>query len=203
MTNPNYTHLTLVVDRSGSMSSMREDANGGIAELLREQFAEDGKLTVTLVDFDEYFTDVARMATEPFTYDLHPRGATALLDAVGREVTRTGDDLAALPEDERPGRVLFVVVTDGDENHSTEFTLETVRATINRQRISFGWDFQFIGAGEAAWQGSELHMSVSSFGADGKGQRGVYKSMNESMKRFRKGEDHMFTMPDIIPDDED
>ena len=90
MTNSNYTHLALVVDRSGSMADIADDAQGGINTLIKEQFAEDGKLTVTLSDFDDQFTDVVRMSGKAFEYKLSPRGSTALLDAVGKEIARTG-----------------------------------------------------------------------------------------------------------------
>ena len=200
MTDNTYTHLTLVVDRSGSMSDIRDDAQGGIQELLREQFAESGKLTVTLVEFDDVANDVARIATSPFTYELHPRGTTALLDTVGREVAQTGIDLGALPEADRPGRVVFVVVTDGAENASTEYTLEKLSADIARQRDQFNWQFQFIGAGEDAWQGAELGMKSSTFARSGKNQRKVYSDMNTSLKNYRSSQDVAFEMPDVIED---
>ena len=202
MTDNTYTHLTLVVDRSGSMSDIRDDAQGGIQELLREQFAESGKLTVTLVEFDDVANDVARMATSPFTYELHPRGTTALLDTVGREVAQTGIDLGALPEADRPGRVVFVVVTDGAENASTEYTLEKLHADIARQRDQFNWQFQFIGAGEDAWQGAELGMKSSTFARSGKNQRKVYSDMNTSLKNFRSDAVAAFEMPDVIEDED-
>ena len=202
MTDNTYTHLTLVVDRSGSMSDIRDDAQGGIQELLREQFAETGKLTVTLVEFDDVANDVARLATSPFTYELHPRGTTALLDTVGREIAQTGINLDALPESERPGRVVFVVVTDGAENASTEYTLEKLRADIARQRDQFNWQFQFIGAGEDAWQGAELGMKSSTFARSGKNQRKVYGDMNTSLKNYRSGTDANFDMPEVIEDED-
>jgi hypothetical protein len=202
MTDNTYTHLTLVVDRSGSMSDIRDDAQGGIQELLREQFAETGKLAVTLVEFDDVANDVARMATSPFTYELHPRGTTALLDTVGREIAQTGINLDALPESERPGRVVFVVVTDGAENASTEYTLEKLRADIARQRDQFNWQFQFIGAGEDAWQGAELGMKSSTFARSGKNQRKVYGDMNDSLKNYRSGKDVAFDMPEVIEDED-
>jgi len=202
MTDNTYTHLTLVVDRSGSMSDIRDDAQGGIQELLREQFAETGKLTVTLVEFDDVANDVARMANSPFTYELHPRGMTALLDTVGREVAQTGIDLGGLPESDRPGRVVFVVVTDGAENASTEYTLEKLRADIARQRDQFNWQFQFIGAGEDAWQGAELGMKSSTFARTGKNQRKVYSDMNVSLKTFRSGIVASFDMPEVIEDED-
>ena len=210
MTNPNYTHLTLVVDRSGSMESMRDDAQGGIKTLVTEQFAEPGTISITMVEFDNEFSDVARMAAKPFDYQLHPRGGTALLDAVGREIARTGEDLAAMPEDQRPGKVIFVVVTDGQENSSHEFTIETVRSAINRQKISFGWEFQFIGAGEAAWQAEELGMNMSRMNATGKGQKGAYGSLNASLKTLRIQQmeadrlayEGKLNMPENIPDED-
>ena len=204
MTDANYTHLALVVDRSGSMADIKDDAQGGINTLIAEQFAEDGKLTVTLSEFDNEFSDVVRMSNKPFTYELVPRGMTALLDAVGKEIARTGAELAGLPEDQRPSKVLFVVVTDGHENQSSEFTLETVRASIANQRDNYQWEFQFIGAEDTAWQGRDMGMKAASFNRSDKGQRGAYKSMNDSMKSFRKSQPGVgFVMPDIIEDDED
>lgn len=205
MTNSNYTHLALVVDRSGSMADIKDDAQGGINTLIAEQFAEEGQLTVTLSEFDDHFEDVVRMSGKPFAYKLSPRGSTALLDAVGKEITRTAQELDALPKALRPSKVLFVVVTDGQENSSNEFTLKAVKASIETQRKDHGWTFQFIGAEEAAWQGREMGMNSASFKRTDKGQRGAYKTMNDSMKTYRKQPGHGvgFAMPEEIPDDED
>jgi hypothetical protein len=205
VTSSNYTHLALVVDRSGSMSDIADDAQGGINTLIKEQFAEDGKLTVTLSDFDDEFNDVVRLSGKPFEYKLSPRGSTALLDAVGKEIARTGAELDALPEALRPEKVLFVVVTDGQENSSKEFSLDAVKASIKHRRDKDNWAFQFIGADENAWQGREMGMNSSTFNRSDKGQRGAYKSMNDSLKSYRKEAKPGigFLMPEEIPDDED
>ncbi len=205
MTSSNYTHLALVVDRSGSMSDIADDAQGGINTLIKEQFAEDGKLTVTLSDFDDEFNDVVRLSGKPFEYKLSPRGSTALLDAVGKEIARTGAELDALPEALRPEKVLFVVVTDGQENSSKEFSLDAVKASIKHRRDKDNWAFQFIGADENAWQGREMGMNSSTFNRSDKGQRGAYKSMNDSLKSYRKEAKPGigFLMPEEIPEDED
>ena len=108
MSNPDYTHLSLIVDRSGSMQSVQDDAQGGINTLLSEQYKLPGKFTLTLSEFDDQFNTVARMSEEPVQYILIPRGMTALLDAVGMEIVRTGEDLAKLEEHDRPARVLVV-----------------------------------------------------------------------------------------------
>lgn len=88
---------------------------------------------------------------------------TALLDAVGRGITDTGLDLAALSEDERPGTVVFAVVTDGGENSSKEWTQQALQEKIAEQRDAYGWMFVFIGADEHAWQGANLGMASASF----------------------------------------
>lgn len=77
---------------------------------------------------------------------LQPRGATALYDGVGRLITDVGAELAARPEDQRPGHVIVVVMTDGHENSSVEWTHEAVSAAIRRQEGEYSWYFVFLGA---------------------------------------------------------
>lgn len=202
MTNPDYTHLVLVVDRSGSMSSVQEEAQSGLTALLKEQFALPGRLTVTLAQFDTDFDTVVRMSDQPFEYVLEPRGMTALLDAVGMEIHRTGEDLGALPEHDRPSKVLFVVVTDGEENSSHEFTLERVREMVEHQRDVYSWAFQFIGADASAWQGHQLGMAAASNVGTKLGERSKYGMMNASMTAYRSAApDAQFSMPEVIAED--
>ena len=202
MTNAAYTHLTLVVDRSGSMGSVQDEAQGGINALIADQFALEGKLTVTLSQFDDAFETVQRMGASPFTFSLEPRGMTALLDAVGMELVRTGEDLEALAEGDRPGRVVLVVVTDGQENASHEYTLETVRSMLAVQREQFGWEVRFLGADDAAWQGQALGVGTTRYANTGAGNEAVFASMSASLSAYREapvGEG--LTMPDEITED--
>lgn len=204
MTNPNYTHVTMVVDRSGSMSAMRQEAQEGINLILKEQFLEDGEVSFTLVDFDNESSDVQRLCRQPFEYTLHPRSNTALLDAVGFEIDRTGADLAQMPEDQRPARVLFVIVTDGEENASRHHTFTSVAELIRRQTEDYGWNFQYIGPEAGAWQGERLGTRTSKHSGRAQGMSGAYKEMNESLKTFRKAAPRSeFLMAEFIADDED
>lgn len=203
MVNPNAAHLTLVVDRSGSMQSVRDDAQGGINTLLAEQFAAPARLlTVTLVEFDDDIDTVARMATTAPRYELVPKGCTRLLDAVGAEIVRTGQDLAALPEHDRPERVLFVVVTDGMENASKEFTLEQVRAAVEHQRAAYAWQFQFIGADAAAWQGADMGMASARYAPTATGTRAAYRAASAAIRDYLEAPlPAAFAMPSVIEDD--
>ncbi len=73
---------------------------------------------------------------------------TALLDAVGRAINQTGERLARMPEPERPGLVVFVVMTDGQENSSREFTKAQLAEMIQRQQRVYDWHFNFLGANQ-------------------------------------------------------
>ncbi|MFM8894426.1 MAG: hypothetical protein ACKOE2_03370 [Actinomycetales bacterium] len=184
MTNPNTAHLTLVVDRSGSMNTVREDAQGGINDLLTQQFTLPCDLTVTLVEFDDHVDTVTRMASTAPDYRLRPRGRTRLLDAVGLEIIRTGEDLAAIPEHSRPDRVLFVVVTDGMENASTEYSTDQVRTMVEHQRTAYRWQFQFIGADEAAWQGARLGMASMRYAKSARGTSAAYAVASVAIRDY-------------------
>ena len=82
---------------------------------------------------------------------LVPRGSTALLDAVGRAINETGERLAKMNEEDRPGLVVFVVMTDGEENSSQEFSKDQIKQMITHQQDTYGWHFTFLGANQDAF----------------------------------------------------
>jgi Mg-chelatase subunit ChlD len=147
------TDITLVIDRSGSMEAIRSDAEGGVNTFITEQAKQPGECRITLVQFDtEYeFLQCGVKAAECPPYKLVPRGSTALLDAVGRAINETGARLAAPPETERPGLVVFVITTDGEENSSKEFTREQVKKMIAHQQDVYKWQFTFLAANPEAF----------------------------------------------------
>ncbi|EWT01366.1 von Willebrand factor A [Intrasporangium oryzae NRRL B-24470] len=152
MTNPNLTHLYFLLDRSGSMESIKDDTEGGFNAFVAEQRATAGECRVTLAQFDNEYEEVYRdrpIADVP-RLELRPRGMTALLDSIGRLVSEAGARLAALPEDERPGSVVVGIMTDGHENASRELTHATVKAMIERQTKEYGWQFLYMGADQDA-----------------------------------------------------
>lgn len=147
------TDITLVVDRSGSMRQIQEDAEGGVNAFIEEQAEQEGEARLTIVEFDQDYDFVCKgvpIGQAP-EYRLIPRGTTALLDAVGRAINETGARLAAMPEAERPGLVVFVVMTDGQENASREFSKAQVREMIEHQQSVYNWHFTFLGADAGAF----------------------------------------------------
>ena len=148
--NANLTDITLVVDRSGSMARVKEDAEGGVNTFISEQGKEPGEALLTLVQFDtEYeFLHKGMPIQQVPKYELIPRGMTALLDAVGKAINETGERLAKMDEGDRPGLVIFVVMTDGQENSSKEFTNAQLKKMIEKQQNEFNWHFTFLGANQ-------------------------------------------------------
>lgn len=150
----NFTRIAIVLDRSGSMESVREATIAGFNQFIEEQKKAPGEATVKLVQFDDQYEqvfdkplqDVPQLTQAMFV----PRGWTALLDAQGRTIVALGAELAALKEEERPSKVLMMTLTDGHENRSKEFTLERVAALIKEQKEKYRWEFVFLGANQDA-----------------------------------------------------
>jgi hypothetical protein len=185
MTDPNYTALLLVIDRSGSMAVIRDDMVGGITTMLAEQATQPGKLTVDVVTFDtEIETQCSVADPRDVEVVLEPRGATALFDAIGQSVTAFGRVLASMPESERPETVQVVVVTDGEENSSREFGLDAVRTLVTQQKEQYSWDFMFLGANQdAVLSGERLGFDADSSMTYSAGADAV-SSMSASMGRY-------------------
>lgn len=152
MTNPNLTWIVFLLDRSGSMQSIKTDTEGGFAAFIGEQRHATGECAVTLAQFDNEYEIVysgLSVADVP-ALNLQPRGSTALLDAMGRLITDTGQKLATMPENERPGNVVVAIMTDGMENSSREWTHPAIKSLVEQQTKNYGWQFLYMGADQDA-----------------------------------------------------
>lgn len=150
-----FADITFVLDRSGSMSSVRDDTIGGFNAFIESQRKVPGECNASLVQFDDQYEvvytakpvkDAPALNAETFV----PRGMTALLDAIGRTINETGKRLSAIPEAERPSKVIFVILTDGGENSSKEYSRAKVFEMITHQKTAYKWDFVFLGANQDA-----------------------------------------------------
>jgi hypothetical protein len=142
----------MVLDRSGSMSSIKNDTEGGFNEFiaeLRKGAASD--TYVTLIQFDTEYDTVyeQKPVSDVPKLKLVPRGATALRDGVGEAIrraekfVRSGDN------------VVVTILTDGGENSSREFSQDAIQKLMDEKRED-GWEFNFIGAGVSAWGGAQM-----------------------------------------------
>lgn len=186
-----YTDVTVVLDRSGSMSSIREDMEGGFNEFIEKQKALPGEMRVSLYQFDtEYERVYAGLGVKDLPkLKLEPRGGTALLDALGRAIDETGSRLRAMPEAERPAKVVLLVITDGEENSSRERTAEQVKKLVQQQENEWRWQFVYLGANVDAFAaGASIGVSAgksAGYGATGQCVNAMYHNLAGKFAAYR------------------
>jgi uncharacterized protein YegL len=136
--------IVCIVDRSGSMSSIQADAQGGLNSFIAEQKKVENGANVTIIEFDGTVDTVCDQIdiNESVDYKLKPRGSTALLDAIGFVVSE-------YDKYNCEGKTIVVVVTDGGENSSTEWAQTAIFDLIN-ERKEQGWEFVFLAANQDA-----------------------------------------------------
>ena len=173
-----YTHICIVLDASGSMASIEDDTKGSFNAFLKKQNEAGGKTVFDLYQFsDQVKRIVEHVDLANFKDDLMAKyncsGCTALNDAVCTAIDTLGKELAAMKEEERPENVVFVIITDGRENASKEFTSEDVRKRIKEQTDIYKWNFQYLAANQDAFaSGGRLGISKDfcvNFNADSQG----------------------------------
>jgi hypothetical protein len=162
--NNNLTQLALILDRSGSMSSIAESTVEGTNKFLAEQqLTPYSEANLLFVEFDHeynlvykgpiqaapFLTLAPKSASKSFHY-FKPRGNTALLDAIGKTVNELGYELARMPEYQRPGKVVVMIVSDGAENKSREFSRDQIARMIQLQRDVYQWQFMYLGSNQDA-----------------------------------------------------
>lgn len=199
------TDISVVLDRSGSMEVVRAETIGGFNKFLEEQKKQPGDALLTLMQFDTEFqlvhsgkklSDVPALTHETFV----PRGFTALLDAIGKTINETGRRLADMPEEQRPGKVIFVIVTDGEENSSHEFRQQQIHDMIESQRTKYSWEFVFLGANQdaiktAATMGMPARSSMT-YASNTMGTAAAFVSVANLTSNYRAGGQAMFTAED-------
>ena len=146
----NFIHVCFVVDSSGSMTSSIDDVKGGFKRIIEEQKANTkGECAVSYFDFNSTVTEVYRgKDVKEINSELNytPFGMTALMDGVGIAIDTIGKWLNSMPEDEKPEQNMIVIITDGGENFSKEYSANRVREMIKHQQDKYSWNFVYLGA---------------------------------------------------------
>ena len=147
----NLTELVFILDRSGSMAGLEKDTIGGYNAMLEQQRKVDGECIITTVLFDNHYSllhdRIDIRAVKPITgKDYFVGGSTALLDAIGKTIQKIATAQKNTAEDYRAEKVMFVIITDGAENASREYSASQVKEIIQRQKERFHWEFIFLGA---------------------------------------------------------
>ena len=191
----NLTELVFILDRSGSMAGLEQDTIGGFNAMLQKQRGEPGEAVISTVLFDnetEVIHDRIPLNRVPALteQEYYVRGCTALLDAVGGAIHHIGNVHKYAREEDRPEKTLFVITTDGLENASRRYTYDKVKAIIERQRETYGWEFLFLGANiDAAREAARFGIMpdcAADYHADSIGTEAVYESVCEAVCQVRR-----------------
>lgn len=222
MADQNYTHIEILLDRSGSMNWIKSDMEGAYNSFIEEQRKVNGKCTVSLHQFDSgvalsfSHSILARRPTEPtepidwyqtlYSFMpvsevprlvLSPRGLTPLLDAAGKLINDLGEQLRSRDEATRPGKVIVIIITDGQENDSKEFVVSQIKEMITHQESVYNWQFVFLGANfDTVGEGRKLGLKIGaslSYAANEVGICQMSKSLSDNVEAYRVGSKNAVT----------
>ena len=192
--NKNLTEIVFILDRSGSMSGLEDDTIGGFNAMIRKQRLEPGEALVSTVLFDnvsEVIHDRVKLSeiSQLTRKEYYVRGCTALLDAVGSAIRHISNVHRYIRVEDRPGKTIFVITTDGMENASRRYDYARVKAMIQEKTDTDHWEFLFLGANidaarEAARFGIREERAVN-YHADSVGTGVVYESVNQAISETR------------------
>lgn len=188
------TELVFLLDRSGSMNGLESDTIGGFNSVLTKQQAEEGDANITTVLFDDKYEllhDRYNLAKIPkiTEKEYFVRGTTALLDAIGRTIHKMGNVQKYAADGERAEKVMFVIITDGMENASIEYSYDKIKKMIDHQTKKYGWEFIFLGANidavETAGRFGIAEDRAANYHADSEGTMLNYEVISETLSMVR------------------
>lgn len=180
-------HIACVIDKSGSMYSLANDSIGGFNAFLEGQqlISGDAKFTLALFndDYDLIHENKALSEVPKLTEKTYrPSGSTALYDAIGNIIVKI--DKHKADED----KVIFVILTDGEENSSKEFDEKAIAEMISQHD---DWEFVFLAANQDAFAtGQQLNIkpgSTRSYTSSQAGTRAVYGEIHDTVSAYRAG----------------
>ena len=178
-----HLKIVFIIDESGSMQGSNSDVIGGFNSFIEKQKTENkGKITVSLYKFNNLVTQVisnkpAAKVRNLTNEDYTPSGFTALYDAIGQAIHETDKQLSAKLEKQRPDKVIVVIITDGQENASKEFSAKAIKSAISTHEELLNWSFIFLGSGLDNFQDTEV--------------MGIKNRANVPQWKLRKNIDHV------------
>ena len=192
----NITELVFILDRSGSMAGLEDDTIGGFNAMLEKQKKEPGEALLSAVLFDHcsevVYDRVDLQKIEPMTDKQYfVRGSTALLDAIGGAVHHIENVHKYAREEDRPGKTIFIITTDGMENASREYSYRQVSSMVKHAQEAYGWEFLFLGANMDAIRAAETFGIRADravrYECDGVGTRVNYSVVSQAIGSMRSG----------------
>jgi Mg-chelatase subunit ChlD len=198
MKTNNLTEIICIIDKSGSMASIRDDAVGGFNSFLKDQKNKEEDALITLNLFDHEFYEMYQgkniKYADELTYRSYvPGGMTALNDAIGISIDRADLRHANLEKAETPDNVIVAILTDGMENSSKEYSTLNIKRKIKIHEDKYNWKFIFLAANQDAvltGRGYGIKDDYSmDFDTDKEGMKMSFDVINEAYSRARNNKD--------------
>ena len=187
----NTIELVFILDKSGSMYGLEKDTIGGFNAMIKEQTSEHCRVTTVLFDTDYtllHDREDIKNIRDIDENDYIVGGCTALYDAIGKTIITVAKTQKHSPANKRAKKVLFVIITDGEENSSIEFTQKTIQKLIEQQRKKYDWEFIFLAANiDAAETAQQLGIDAdysADFIADEQGVELNFKAMARGINQM-------------------
>lgn len=159
--------VIFILDRSASMSGLEKDTICGFNLMLEKQKEEPGDILVSTILFDNYIEYIHNRVplnkVKPLTEEqYYVRGSTSLLDAVGTAIHHCSSFRKLFDKANLVEKTLVIIITDGMENSSKEYSYEMVRRMIELKTEKYNWEFLFLGANiDAAKEAKHLGIAPS------------------------------------------
>ena len=187
----NFIHVCFVIDESGSMAISQTDVIGGFKTVIDEQKEnKEGTCSVSLFKFEDEVTEVYRGKdiNDVEYLDKHsysPGGCTAMNDGIGTAIDRIGKWLDGMKEEDKPEKNLIVIMTDGMENASKEYTGQQVRDMIKHQEEKYNWTFMYLGT-DITDAKAAVDLGISNRGYSSRDNLSLaYTSINSIVSTYR------------------
>jgi uncharacterized protein YegL len=192
----NLTEIITILDSSGSMASLADETISGYNTFIDEQKKLPGEARLTTVLFNSSYKLIydrvdIHTAKQLTTKEYHVSGMTALLDAIGRTVDDIGKKLDKTPEEERPSRVIVMILTDGEENSSKKFNASQIKEKIDTQKNVYSWEFIFL-AKDLRTVDLATSIGINNslqYHASSVGTQNVFRGLSSQTALYRKGDE--------------
>jgi hypothetical protein len=198
--NFNQTEIVVVLDRSGSMGSIAPSTVEGFNKFLMEQQNSEGEAFITLVQFDDRYevnySSIPVKNAQPLILgeSFVPRGSTALLDAIGKTIEELKTDRD----------VVFVIITDGEENSSKTYKRKAINTMIENLQKEEDWKFLFLAANQDAIKsGSSLGIKADNsitYAATADGAYNIFTTVSSNMASYRSAKTMYTSTSNVIQD---
>jgi len=190
----NLTEIVVIIDKSGSMSPLKSKTIEGFNEFLFEQKKIKDKTIFSLILFSSpdneeiIFDGVDINEVSELTSDIYNTiGTTALYDCLGKTIKSVNKKIKK--SENKPNKVLFVIITDGEENSSRIYTKNEILKLIKKKEDKKNWSFLYLGANQDSFkEGSKIGISKNrtmNFDFNDTGVLNAYSKISNYTSTFR------------------